>query len=60
MINKNRYKSDASEAIHTSASALHKVRAIDEATMRDCDARHLAVPSVNRTKSSKTKPSKRS
>jgi putative transcriptional regulator len=37
-------KSDAFEAIHSSASALHKVGAIDKATMRDFDAACLAVP----------------
>jgi putative transcriptional regulator len=34
-----------SEAIHSSAAALHKVGALDKATMRDFDARHLAIPS---------------
>jgi putative transcriptional regulator len=33
-----------SEAIHSSAVMLHKVGAIDKATMRDFDARHLVVP----------------
>ena len=44
MAARNRFKSDISEAIHSSASALHKVGAIDKETMRDFDARHLAVP----------------
>jgi putative transcriptional regulator len=44
MANKSRYKSDVSEAIHSSAAMLHKVGALDKATMRDFDARHLAVP----------------
>lgn len=44
MVRKNSYKSDISEAIHTSASALKKVGAIDKATMRDFDARHLSLP----------------
>ncbi len=46
MTAKNRFKSDISEAIHTSAAALRKVGAIDKATMRDFDVRHLAVPST--------------
>lgn len=42
MKTKTKYKSDLSEAIHSSAAALHKVGAINKATMRDFDARHLA------------------
>jgi putative transcriptional regulator len=41
---KQKFKSDAFEAIHSSASALHKAGAIDMATMRDFDASCLAVP----------------
>ncbi|HEY8262252.1 MAG TPA: DNA-binding transcriptional regulator, partial [Methylosinus sp.] len=41
---KSRFKSDASEALHSSAAMLHKVGALDKATMRDFDARHLVVP----------------
>lgn len=37
-------KSDAFQAIHTSASALHKVRAIEKATMREFDQSCLAFP----------------
>lgn len=44
MATKRRYKSDLSESLHTSAAALHRVGALDKATMRDFDARHLAVP----------------
>lgn len=44
MTAKTKYKSDISEAIHSSASILHKVGAMDKATMRDFDARHLIVP----------------
>lgn len=44
MATRDKYKSDISEAIHGSAAMLHKVGAIDKATMRDFDARHLAVP----------------
>lgn len=44
MATKSRFKSDASEALHSSAAMLHKVGALDKATMRDFDARHLVVP----------------
>lgn len=44
MASRNRFGNDISEAIHSSASALHKAGVIDKATMRDFDARHLAVP----------------
>lgn len=44
MVRRNNYKSDISEAIHSSASALKKVGAIDKATMRDFDGRHLSLP----------------
>jgi putative transcriptional regulator len=38
---KAKYKSDISEALHSSAAALHKVGALDKKTMRDFDVRHL-------------------
>ena len=38
MTTKRKYKSDAFEAIHSSASAMFKVGAIDKATMRSFDA----------------------
>jgi putative transcriptional regulator len=44
MTAKTKYKSDAFEAIHTSATALQKVGAIDAITMRKFDASCLAVP----------------
>ena len=44
MTTKRRFKSDAFEAIHASASALHKVGAIDKATMREFDDSCLVVP----------------
>ena len=44
MATKSKFKSDVSEAIHTSAVMLHKVGAINKTTMLDFDARHL-VPS---------------
>ena len=37
------YRSDAFEAIHASAKALHKVGAIDKATLRDFDESCLAA-----------------
>ena len=44
MAGRSRFRSDISEAIHSSAAMLHKVGALDKATMRDFDARDLAVP----------------
>jgi putative transcriptional regulator len=44
MTTKKTYKSDAFEAVHTSASALHKIGAIDKTTMRSFDTSCLAVP----------------
>jgi putative transcriptional regulator len=44
MTAKTKYKSDAFEAIHTSAAALQKVGAIDAITMRKFDASCLTVP----------------
>jgi putative transcriptional regulator len=44
MAKKTKFKSDAFEAIHTSAAALLKVGAIDKATMRDFDISCLTVP----------------
>lgn len=43
MAMKRKFRSDAFEAIHSSASALHKVGVIDKATMRDFDATSLAM-----------------
>ena len=45
MSSKN-FKSDAFAAIHASAKALHRVGAIDKATMRDFDASCLSVPAA--------------
>jgi putative transcriptional regulator len=42
----NGFKNDISEAIYSSASMFYKVGALDKATMRDFDARHLAMPSA--------------
>ena len=48
MNKKNEFKNDAFEAIHSSASALLKVGAIDKATMRDFDDSCLIVtPKIN-------------
>jgi putative transcriptional regulator len=44
MTAKTRFKSDISEAIHTSAAMLHKLGALDKTTMRGFDARHLTAP----------------
>ena len=44
MTTRHRYKSDAFEAIHESASALHRIGAIDKATMRHFDGSCLTVP----------------
>jgi len=41
-----KYKSDAFEAIHGSASALYKVGAIDKTTMRSFDEGCLASPAA--------------
>jgi len=43
---KSKFKSDAFEAIHSSASALLKVGAIDKATMREFDEACLTKPSA--------------
>ena len=39
-----KFKSDLSEAIHSSASAMYRVGAIDQATMREFDESCLTVP----------------
>jgi len=44
MRSKVKFKSDAFDAIHASASALHKVGAIDKATMRSFDETCLSTP----------------
>lgn len=44
MTTKRKFKSDAFEAIHTSAEALLMVGAIDKATMRQFDQSCLAAP----------------
>ena len=46
MATKRKFKSDLSEAIHSSAAALHKVGAVDKATMRHFDASCLAAPAA--------------
>ena len=43
MAAKSKFKSEASEAIHSSAAMLHKVGAMDKTTMSDFDARHLVA-----------------
>ena len=44
MTTKRKYKSEAFEAIHSSASAMFKVGAIDKATMRTFDKSCLTPP----------------
>ena len=44
MTTKRKFKSDAFEAIHASASALYRVGAMDKATMREFDESCLATP----------------
>ena len=44
MAHKPAYRSDLSAALHSTAASLHKVGALDKTTMRDFDARHLALP----------------
>ncbi|MEB1939903.1 DNA-binding transcriptional regulator [Xanthomonas campestris pv. campestris] len=47
MKTKIKHNNELSEALHSSASALHKVGAISKATMRDFNERHLAqVPNL--------------
>ncbi len=41
---KQKYKSDISEAIHSSVSAMYRVGTIDKATMREFDESCLAAP----------------
>jgi len=43
MATKRKYKSDAFESIHSTASAFHSVGVIDKATMRHFDESCLAV-----------------
>lgn len=45
MASNHKFKSDLSASLHSSAAALHKVGALDKATMRGFDARHLVMPS---------------
>lgn len=46
MATKRKFKSDAFEAIHSSATALYKVGAIDKTTMRHFDESCLTSPPV--------------
>lgn len=46
MTDKRNFKSDAFEAIHSSASAMFKVGAINKATMRHFDKSCLTVPTT--------------
>jgi putative transcriptional regulator len=44
MTRNNKYKSDAFEAIHSSASGMYRAGTIDKATMHDFDMACLTVP----------------
>jgi putative transcriptional regulator len=44
MVSKRKYRSDIAEVVHTSASALYEISAIDGTTMRDFDESCLSVP----------------
>ncbi len=44
MANRAKFRSEAFEAIHASAAALHRVGVIDKATMRDFDVMSLTAP----------------
>ncbi len=44
MATRSKFENTLSEALHSSAAMLHGVGALDKATMRDFDARHLVVP----------------
>ena len=48
MATKRKFKSDAFEAIHSSASAMYKVGAIDKTTVRKFDDSCLTSPPVLR------------
>lgn len=57
---KRQYKSKAMEAIHSSASALHKIGAIDKVTMHDFDQSCLiAVPNISPTQIKKIREENR-
>lgn len=43
-MSKTQFKSDLSQSIHASASALHRIGAIDKATMRSFDLSCIAIP----------------
>ena len=46
MTTNRKFKSDAFKAIHSSAKALHKVGAVDKATMREFDESCLTAPAA--------------
>jgi putative transcriptional regulator len=57
MAAKRKFKTDAFEAIHTSASAMYKVGAIDKETMRSFDSSFLAAPPPLKPEQIKKPPS---
>jgi len=52
---KRKFRTDLSEALHSSTAALRKVGALDEATMCDFCTRHLLVPKRSAAKSGKVR-----
>ena len=54
MTTKRKFKSDAFDAIHASARALHKVGAISKVTLREFDESCLAIPIEIKPKQIKT------
>ena len=54
MATKRKFKSDAFEAIHSSASALHRVDAISDKAMREFDESCQTTADVNSTPSNRT------
>ncbi len=54
MTTKRKFKSNAFEAIHASARALHKVGAISKLTLREFDESCLAIPIEIKPKQIKT------
>ena len=54
MTTKRNFRSDAFEAIHASARALHKVGAMSKVTLREFDESCLAMPTEIKPKQIKT------
>lgn len=56
MTTKPKFKSDALAAIHTSATALQKVGAIDQTTLRKFDVSCLVTVEMSRARRRRTPP----